>query len=259
MKDLNKNEELAVYFSYMLCTSPRSGSTLLCGLLNQSGVAGRPASYFRPESIPEYAKGWGVRLEENSWDKKYIKAVLKESANESRYGGLRIMWSNFPAFKTRLKELYPMVDNDRALLLDSLGVNKYVYLYRNNKLAQAVSLVIAKQTGLWHLNSDGSDREKDESKSQLKYSYDEISEELQMLKDEALGWEVWFQTNRIQPLMLEYEDLAANPKGALEEILTFIDVDRASVVDVGTKKMANALNKEWIDRYNNELMAVTNS
>ncbi len=32
--------------SYLICATPRSGSTLLCGLLESSGVAGHPASYF---------------------------------------------------------------------------------------------------------------------------------------------------------------------------------------------------------------------
>jgi len=31
---------------YLVCATARSGSTLLCGLLESSGVAGHPASYF---------------------------------------------------------------------------------------------------------------------------------------------------------------------------------------------------------------------
>ncbi|HMF66717.1 MAG TPA: Stf0 family sulfotransferase, partial [Phyllobacterium sp.] len=36
--------------SYVICGTPRSGSTLLCDLLESTGIAGRPASYFRSES-----------------------------------------------------------------------------------------------------------------------------------------------------------------------------------------------------------------
>ena len=32
--------------SYLVCATPRSGSTLLCHALDQTGVAGRPAEYF---------------------------------------------------------------------------------------------------------------------------------------------------------------------------------------------------------------------
>ena len=33
--------------SYLICTTPRTGSTLLCGLMASTTVAGRPESYFR--------------------------------------------------------------------------------------------------------------------------------------------------------------------------------------------------------------------
>src|SRR5690349_19289466 len=32
--------------SYLVCATPRSGSTLLCRALSQTGVAGRPEEYF---------------------------------------------------------------------------------------------------------------------------------------------------------------------------------------------------------------------
>src|SRR3954451_4686225 len=32
--------------SYLVCATPRSGSTLLCHLLDQTGIAGHPAEYF---------------------------------------------------------------------------------------------------------------------------------------------------------------------------------------------------------------------
>src|SRR3712207_7978474 len=47
--------------SYLVCATPRSGSTLLCHLLEQTGVAGRPEEYFealrhsgRPRRPHEY-------------------------------------------------------------------------------------------------------------------------------------------------------------------------------------------------------------
>ena len=41
--------------SYLVCATPRSGSTLLCHLLSQTGLAGRPEEYFealRHSGIP---------------------------------------------------------------------------------------------------------------------------------------------------------------------------------------------------------------
>src|SRR5215207_8545306 len=50
--------------SYLVCATPRSGSTLLCEALKSTGVAGVPAEYFealrttgRPRRPQEYFKG----------------------------------------------------------------------------------------------------------------------------------------------------------------------------------------------------------
>src|SRR6201991_2549603 len=50
--------------SYLVCATPRSGSTLLCEALKSTGVAGRPEEYFealrntgRPRRPQEYFKG----------------------------------------------------------------------------------------------------------------------------------------------------------------------------------------------------------
>ncbi|MBT6203829.1 MAG: sulfotransferase, partial [Rhodospirillaceae bacterium] len=44
---------MARYQSYVICTSPRSGSTLLCSLLAATGLAGNPCSHFHDPSISE--------------------------------------------------------------------------------------------------------------------------------------------------------------------------------------------------------------
>jgi LPS sulfotransferase NodH len=42
--------------SYLICaTTPRTGSSLLCGLLDSTGIAGHPESYFRRQDEREWA------------------------------------------------------------------------------------------------------------------------------------------------------------------------------------------------------------
>jgi len=38
----------SVNISYLICPTPRSGSTLLCEPLEGTGIAGRPDEYFQP-------------------------------------------------------------------------------------------------------------------------------------------------------------------------------------------------------------------
>ena len=50
---------MLAYRSYVICATPRSGSTLLCGLL-ESAHCGRADSYFGRPWIAEFADHLGV-------------------------------------------------------------------------------------------------------------------------------------------------------------------------------------------------------
>jgi LPS sulfotransferase NodH len=46
--------------SYLICATPRTGSSLLCGLLDSAGVAGHPESWFRRQDERAFAARWGI-------------------------------------------------------------------------------------------------------------------------------------------------------------------------------------------------------
>lgn len=72
---------------YIICGTPRSGSTLLCDMLTDSG-AGRPASYFRREDIGKWADRLGVDLDPMSdpagFDRAYLAAVRQRGGATGR-------------------------------------------------------------------------------------------------------------------------------------------------------------------------------
>ncbi len=57
--------------SYVLCGTPRTGSTLLCSLLCSTGVLGRPESYFRePDEVawaPYLQKPPSALIDPSAW------------------------------------------------------------------------------------------------------------------------------------------------------------------------------------------------
>lgn len=234
---------------YLLCGSPRSGSTLLCDLLARSRVAGRPESYFRPASIPDYSMAWGVERGADGWGHSYIESVRHNGEAGTGCFGMRIMWSDMPAFLERLAILYPAVSSDRERLRSQFGVGYFVRLSRNDKVAQAVSLVIAAQTGLWHRNADGTVRQGSEPAEPPRYDSGQIAAELEMLENEARGWDTWFSAQSIAPLDLTYESLSREPVEQTMAVLSHIGSKSDMVPAVGTAKLATSLNDEWGDRY----------
>jgi LPS sulfotransferase NodH len=53
--------------SYLLCGTPRTGSTFLCSLLASTGVAGRPESFFREPDERWWAERLGVAGADFAW------------------------------------------------------------------------------------------------------------------------------------------------------------------------------------------------
>lgn len=237
---------------YLLCASPRSGSTLLCDLLAQTRTAGAPESYFRPGSIPQYAERWAVELHRGRFTESYLEAARHAGEAQTGCFGMRIMWGDTPAFLEQLAAVYPDPRNDRDRLRHALGVDTFIHLSREDMVAQAVSLVIANQSGLWHRNHDGSERQRAKPHEAPRYDREQIASELLMLQDEAAGWSRWFLRNDIEPLTLTYDELAADPIAVLPRIVTLLGHPAAESVTPGTARMADEINAEWSARFRAE-------
>lgn len=243
---------------YLLCASPRSGSTLLCDLLTRSGVAGAPASYFRPESIPVYADDWGSDGGRAGWGNSYLEAVRVHGTGDTARFGMRIMWTDMPPFLQRLADVEPGGGIDRERLHSALGVERFVHLSRHDKVAQAVSLVIATQTGLWHRHADGTVREGHEPARRPRYDFDLITDALAMLVGEERGWLRWFSTQSIVPFSLTYEALSSDPSGSTRAVLDHVGANRDDLPDViatATAKVGTPVNTEWAKRFESERRA----
>jgi len=237
---------------YVLCASPRSGSTLLCDLLTQTGSAGHPQSYFMPASIPDYAREWGLSVEMPEWNRSYVDAVLEHGNAGTGSFGMRIMWRDMTGFLEHLRRLYPNLDSDVDILRNVLGVERLVHLSRDDRVAEAVSLVLAKQTGLWHRNADGSERERNAPPAPPRYDHDEIDLELRLLDAEAAGWSAWFDESEIVPLAITYEELAANPSDTLLRVIEHVGGRISGPIETRTSRLATELNAEWSARFRRE-------
>ena len=236
----------------MLCASPRSGSTLLCDLLTRSGSAGAPESYFLPALIPRFAGRWGVVLGCEGWDRSYVGAVRQHGEAGTGRFGMRIMWRDMPVFLQRLEVLYPGVDTATGRLLHVFGIDHFVHLSRVDKVAQAISLVLAAQTELWHRNADGSERERTALHAEPRYDRDQIAAQLRILEAEAVGWAQWFESVGVSPMALTYEELADDPASSHARVLAYIGSTGPPSLEPSTSKLATELNEDWVARFQQE-------
>lgn len=248
----------APFQSYMICTAPRSGSTLLCRMLEGTGSAGRPNSHFHQPSLDGWMAAYDLNRAQFTTDQDAAAAVVQAAVRKGRGGGkifgLRMQGGSFEFFMARLKDLYPGETTDVERIEAALGPTKFLYLHRKDKLAQAISRVKAEQTGLWHRNADGSEMERLAPPKPPEFDRSSIKAAIAAHTALDQAWEAWFTKEGLEPLRLDYDTLSADPSATLAIVLDALGLDPKSAQNVlaPTARLADVTSREWAERFKNE-------
>ena len=239
----------------MLCTAPRSGSTLLCRLLAATGVAGNPASYFYDPTVEEWLSDLGLAAEAGASGLDRLHMVVGEVLRRGRAGtglfGLRQQATGRAFLCAQLAHLAPQETTEAGRIRVVFGPTLFLHLTRSDKVAQAVSLLKARQTGLWHQAPDGSDLERTAPHQDPAYDPEAIRACVADLTRQDQDWTTWFQREGITPLCLTYADLSADPLTMLRHVLDHLGLDPAAAdgVTPGTRKLADSTSADWVERF----------
>lgn len=244
--------------AYVLCSNPRSGTTLLCDMLAQTGVAGRPDSFFGAQHLSDWSTDWGIAEaadpDDPHFTEKYFAAMRREGQGGTPLFGLRLMGGDLGAACDWLGRRHPGLPDDAARFAAAFGPVRLIHLSRADKLAEAVSCLRAEQSGLWHGRPDGSALEELPPAGPSGYDAAALTRRITELRALDAAWHVWFDANGIQPLRLRYESLSDDPQKTLAQVLEFIGLDPGVAANVapGTRKLADATSAAWMARYKAE-------
>lgn len=241
--------------SYLICSTPRTGSTLLCGLLESTGVAGRPKSYFRQPDEQSWAALWDiVRSTDHVFDyADYARAALAAGRTENEVFAARIMWGSMEELVEKLGAVYPDIAGaDLHLLKRAFGNTRFVYLQRTDVLAQAVSWCRAEQTNIWQETDQPESRQ---SVPKPSFDFEQIHELIQVINEHNAAWHEWFSSLDIQPYLVRYEDLVSDPIGVTCNILDLLKLELPPEREilVRHRRLADDINIQWIERYRTEM------
>ncbi|WP_121061938.1 Stf0 family sulfotransferase [Chachezhania antarctica] len=249
------------YDGYVLCGTPRTGSTLLCDMLASMGTAGSPDSYFQNTFSRYWLKAWDLPerafVPGDVFDRLYLDHVLAEGRAGTPVFALRLMRADVEGLTGMLGRLHPGLPDDRARLKAAFGRLAYIHLSRQDTLAQAVSYLRARQTGLWHKAPDGSEIERLAPQEPEGYDYHRIAAQLAEFETLAAAWDPWFDAQGITPLRIAYEDLAEDPPGALARIAAKLGLPAPKNVQVGVARLSDATSADWIARFRRDRAART--
>jgi LPS sulfotransferase NodH len=220
--------------SYVICSTPRSGSYLLCELLWRTGAAGAPEEFFHPDFMPLLARRWGVESLDD-----YVAALLEHKTTPNGVFGAKIHWGQYSPV---------LGDRDITALFPN---TRFIHITRADRVRQAVSWVRAMQTLRW--KSSESDRR------EVTYDAEDIAAKLRRLEGDERRWRELFDRQGIEPYEVVYEDLAVRPGEVIRGVLDWAGIEAPEVPggDTGLRRQADATTEEWVRRFAAEQPAPT--
>jgi LPS sulfotransferase NodH len=273
--------------SYLICATPRSGSTLLCGALEGTGIAGhpeehfevlletgqrrQPRDYFQRSNDPEVwallddpafrdvLGEYGGRYAEHpaqrdpSWSPpdfhKLVRDALRKGTTENGVMGTKIMWAYFRDF-VRLARRRGLQEVRPCGVPAAVlpNLRKFVWMRRDDTLRQAVSLWKALQSQQWRKDSD-----EEVGGKGLSFSFAAVDHLKLRIDEHNAAWEGFFQGCGEEPLEVLYEELVADYEGTVLWLLESIGISVPEGFHVEAPKMrrqADDLSEEWVRLYN---------
>ena len=232
--------------AYLICATPRTGSSLLCGLLASTGVAGNPESYFRQQDEPSWAARWGISEPDGTFEyARYLQRALAAGRSENGVFGARVMWGTLDEIVDKLGTVFPdLARRDLDLLNRAFGQLKFVYLRRRDVVAQAVSWLRAEQTQVWVAR-------RDQPRGEPHFEFDRLREMHRIIDNDNAAWQTWFTAVGAEPHRVTYEDLDRDPVGVTRRVLDFLGLELPAgrTVQVRHRRLSDRLNAEWVERY----------
>lgn len=232
--------------SYLVCATPRSGSSLLCEVLDTSHVAGHPQEFFGEGFEPVWRERWGA-----SDYRSYLGGAIEEGTTSNGVFGAKIMRSHLDDFLDRVREALGLGPVRAMDALDAIFPDlRYIWITRRDTVRQAVSHARAEQTGIW--NEDGNVRDRTVAPV---YDFARIGALVRQIEEHNESWDGFFRANRIEPLHVVYEDLARYPEVTGVEVLRWLGVEvltGARFRERRLRKQADGLSEEWVERYRDE-------
>lgn len=230
--------------AYLLCGTPRTGSTLLCGLLASTGVAGRPESYFREPDEMAWARRLGVPVAADGTFsyRAFARAARAAGSTPNGVAAARVMWGTVARIVAGL-DPGPRTRPDLAVLEEAYGPLRLVHLRREDVVGQAVSWARAERTGYWQ---DG-----DRPAAEPRWDLEAVEGLVRTVREHEAAWEGWFAAQGVVPHRVTYEEVTADPRRAVLGILDHLGVDPPPGwrPEPRQRRQADDLNATWVRRY----------
>ncbi|HZN15998.1 MAG TPA: Stf0 family sulfotransferase [Acidimicrobiales bacterium] len=235
--------------AYIVCTSPRAGSTLLCQGLAHTDRAGAPAEFFdhRPDVEGHWRRRYGIAS-----DIDYVAGLIAATSSANGVFGTKLHWTTLLDMHRALRVSLACGSAVRPggslndLLLRRFSIVRYIWLRRRNKVAQGISHFKASRTDTWERPA-GQPRDVLSGRQSVDFdlrSIDHCVKWAHIYDDE---WAAYFQRRDLSPMQLFYEDLSSAYDKSIRAVLGFLDIPYVDLPDAvpPLERLADETSLEW--------------
>lgn len=210
-----------------ICSTPRSGSYMLCRYMINAGL-GVPHEYFNPINMRQIALRFGLGGEvqalrwrrRSPWDNlpfsSAARARTAEVAFLRKYAAalvLRRCQHGVFAAKVHFDQYLKVLDNPVGRTLLDGGL--FVHLTRDDLLAQAVSTHFSNLTGRWSIDDNLATAPEAQPNF---FDLQRIDRTMEELAEQNRGWRLFLARNGVAQITLSYERLCEDPFAVVIEL-----------------------------------------
>ena len=225
--------------SYAILTPPRSGSTYLCDLLDSTTIAGHPLEHIRmaTQELSLYCNFDYLNLLDN---------LMQYRTTSNGVFGTKII-SHF-LFELRqakpdFKEIFQAID-------------RFILLIRKDTVAQAVSLVLAQKTEVWHIHHNDKKASYQSILDSIEINdelLDDVEQKVVFIKQQENRLKKVLANHNKEPLLVVYEDILDDAPREINRILDFLGIvippGHTMQISSGIKRMPSAITQQIIKQY----------
>jgi len=213
----------------LIASTPRSGSHYLGHMLGATGECGVPLEYLHPLN----KRYWIRRFKKTHMEDLFAEFVRHRTSANGTFT-LKAHWGQFR----------PYMDGQDALTR-GVGFEKVIWIARRDQLAQAISMVIALQTGAW---ISGAHSEVD-----AQFDYNLIVKSAERNQTMNQNWRAYVSSlPEGHGMRVLFEDLLSD-NHVRQELRDFLDLGTRPAPSERTRKQGGSRDAEWKRRFTEEV------
>ncbi len=195
--------------THIVVATPWAGSWRLGNLMGRTGTMPTPRSWFDPLQAPALARELGVASGTRSWADRYLAAV-RERVTEDRVCTFSLMWTH-QRFLLQIARIALGSSLDAVAALDpdvvaaSFPNPSYVWVRCGDTATQALRWYVSLHPELAAADPSG-------SSGASAADFQEVRWLESIVIRQERGWATYFAIHRLAPIVVEYEELVAEPE-----------------------------------------------